>query len=102
MRRFILSALAVSAVVAGVIAYYGSPRPDGLERADEILSRSEEAATPAALPSPMPDYAVPGMGNTRLAVGLAGVIGVAITFGLCLIVGRLVSRRSETAQKDTE
>ena len=97
MRRLMFWGLAASVVLACVISYYASPRPDGLERAGEILSDPAEPASVDGLPAPMPDYVVPGVRNTRLARGLAAAIGVACTFGLCFAVGKLVSCRSDSA-----
>jgi len=102
VRRLMLWGLAVSVVLAGVISYYASPRPDGLERAGEIFSDIAEPASSDGLPAPMPDYAVPGIRNARLARGLAGAIGVACTFAICFAVGRLVSHRSRSAADDLE
>jgi len=102
MKRFVLWGLVVSAVVAGVLSYYASPRPDGLERAAEVLSDTDQSASSDVLPAPMPDYAVPGIHNARLSGGLAGVIGVAATFIVCFLVGKLVSRRSRAADGDRE
>ena len=102
MRRLMFLGLAVSVVLACVISYYASPRPDGLERAGQILSDAAESASGDGLPAPMPDYAVPGVRNARLARGLAGAIGVAVTFALCYAVGKLVSRRPGSANGDGE
>jgi len=102
MKRFVLYGLVVSAIVAGVLSYYASPRPDGLERAAEVLSDTDETASGDVLPAPMPDYAVPGIRNARLAGGLAGAIGVGATFIVCFLVGKLVSRRSRAVDGDRE
>lgn len=102
MRRLVFWGLAVSVVLAGAISYYASPRPDGLERAGKIVSDIAGPASGDGLPAPMPDYAVPGIRNARLARGLAGAIGVACTFAICFAVGKLVSRRSGSVDGEGE
>jgi len=93
MRRLAIWGLVISAVVGGVISYYASSSPDGLERAAELLIEPDGTEPANAMPAPMPDYTVPGVPSMRISSGLAGVIGVAVTFGVCLVAGKLVSRR---------
>jgi cobalt/nickel transport protein len=42
--------------------------------------------------SPVPDYAFPGIGNERLATGVAGFVGTVGVFAVALSVGRLNRR----------
>jgi len=102
VRRLVFWGLVASVALGGVISYYASSSPDGLERADEIMSETGETESADGLPAPMAGYAVPGIRNARLAGGLAGVIGVAATFILCFLVGKLASRRSRSAHSDIE
>ena len=102
MKRFVFSGLLASVVIAGAISYYASSRPDGFERAAEMTVKSETHQTVSAVAAPMPDYEVGGLGNKRLAGGLAGVAGVAATFVLCMVVGKLASRRRESAENSEE
>jgi len=103
MKRTVLWGLAISAVVGGAVSYYACSSPDGLERAAEMFPRTGQTE-PAAdlLPALMPDYTVPGIANRRISGGLAGVAGVAVTFALCMVVGRLLSRRARPPNSDIE
>ena len=86
----ILAALAV--VVAA--AFLASAEPDGLERVAEdqgFAGAGEEA--PYEL---IPDYSVPGI-EGELSTVVAGVIGVAVLFGLAWGLGRLLARRRDRA-----
>lgn len=91
-RTLLLIGLLVSLGLAGIVSYYASSSPDGLERvADDegFLSTATEHATAQW---PLADYSVAGIGNGRLAGGLAGVIGVLIVLalagGLFFLLGR--------------
>ena len=84
--------LAVSLLLAGVVTYYASSSPDGLEKVAEDVGFLEDAEESAVGGSPLADYAVEGVGDERVSVGLAGVLGVLVTavvaFGLFLWLGR--------------
>lgn len=78
------------AVVAVVLAPLASPDPDALERVarDEgFLDRAREA-----LHSILPGYTVPGL-EGGLSTILAGLLGVAVVFGLMVFLGLLLARR---------
>jgi hypothetical protein len=76
-----LGGLIVTLLLAGVLSFYASSSPDGLERVAEDFGFSETAQDTAVAGSPLSDYSVRGLDNERAAVGFAGVIGVAITGG---------------------
>jgi len=90
MRRFVIIMLAVSLVIGGVIAYFASPDPDGLERVAEDKGFAEQAKDPSL--EVMPDYTMPGVGGFASSF-LAGVIGVLATFGVVYVGMRLTSRK---------
>jgi hypothetical protein len=102
MKRFVLPGLLASVVIAGAISYYASSRPDGFERVAEMSVQSEVDETVSPATAPMPDYEVGGLDNKRLAGGIAGVAGVVVTFVLCVIVGRLASRRRKPGEDNKE
>ena len=90
MRRFTILALAVAIGLAAAASPFASGSPDGLERvaADEgFLDRG----TPGR--GPVPDYAAPGVSDSRVATGLAGFGGTLLLFGLASGAGALVRRR---------
>jgi cobalt/nickel transport protein len=89
--------LAVALVVAGVVSWYASASPDGLEWAAERAGFLGTAEDSAAAASPLADYGVSGVGSERLSGGLAGVIGVLVTLVLAGGLSLLLRRRSRTA-----
>ncbi len=84
--------LLLSSVLAGVVSFYASSQPDGLERVAEDKGFLGNAQDSATKDSPLADYGVKGVENERLSVGLAGLAGVGITlvaaFGLFYALGR--------------
>ena len=93
----IVFALVVAALlVAGVLSYYASSSPDGLNRVAEDKQFSSLEQPHGAEDSPLAGYAVRGVGNERISVGLAGIAGVAITFLLGSGIFLAVRRRRAT------
>jgi len=80
----------VSIVVAGVVSWFASSHPDGLERVAEDHGFIGKAVGP--LFSILPDYTVPGL-RGFVSNGAAGVIGVLATFGFVMLVGKIVTAR---------
>ena len=93
MRLFTILALALAVGLATAASPFASSHPDGLERVagDKAFLDSGRLA-PIQEDAPVPDYAVPGVGNERLATGLAGFIGTlgvfAIGFGVAAVARR--------------
>ncbi len=81
-KTFYLGALLVSLLLAGVVSFYASSNPDGLEKVAETVGFIETAEDHAIADSPLADYGVKGVDNERLSVGLSGVIGVLGTAGI--------------------
>ena len=98
MRLFTLLALAVAIGLAAAVSPFASGEPDGLERVaadqafldDGRLARLQEDA-------PVPDYALPGVEDDRLATGLAGLAGTLLVFGFGYSVTRVARRRRSPA-----
>lgn len=88
--------LITALVLAGVVSFYASANPDGLEKVATDQGIDKEAKEHAAKDSPLADYGVKDVSNARLSGGLAGVIGVGAT----LVAGSgafyVVSRRRRT------
>ncbi|MEN9412554.1 MAG: hypothetical protein RLZZ87_836 [Actinomycetota bacterium] len=78
-KKFYLGGLLVSLVLAGVVSFYASSHPDGLEKVAEEIGFIETAKDPATAGSALADYGLAGVENERASVGIAGVIGVAAT-----------------------
>jgi cobalt/nickel transport protein len=81
-KKFYLGASLVSLLLAGVVSFYASSNPDGLEKVAETVGFIETAEDHAIADSPLADYGVKGVDNERLSVGLSGVIGVLGTAGI--------------------
>ncbi|HEX6055349.1 MAG TPA: PDGLE domain-containing protein [Intrasporangium sp.] len=86
-RRFALIAFVVSLLIAGVLSWYASSSPDGLEHVAETTGFGQTAQEHATAGGPLADYEAKGVDSGRLSTGLAGVIGVAVTG---LLMGGLV------------
>ena len=92
---FLFIGLLVAFAVALVLSPQASTQPDGLEKVaiDHGFKGAEKAH--AFDGTPVAGYALGGIENDRLATGLAGVIGVALTFalgaGLVLLARRRVN-----------
>ncbi|MDN3023164.1 energy-coupling factor ABC transporter permease [Streptomyces sp. S.PB5] len=78
-RALWLSGLATSLVLAGVVSFYASASPDGLEKVASDKGIDKNVEEHAAADSPLADYGVKDVDNARLSGGLAGVIGVGVT-----------------------
>jgi hypothetical protein len=89
MRRFTILALLVAVALAAALSPLASGSPDGLEKVAErqgFADRGRQARAPA------PDYVFPGVGDSRLATGLAGLAGALAVFALGAGVVAVVRR----------
>lgn len=91
-KKFYLGSLVLSLILAGVVSFYASSHPDGLEKVAGDIGFIETAKDPATSGSALADYGVEGIENERASVGVAGVIGVvatgAIATGLFFYLGK--------------
>lgn len=78
--------LGVGLLVAVALAFLVAPRasssPDGLERVAVDEGFAEEAGDHALADSPTADYGVSGLDHEALGTGLAGLLGIGVTFGV--------------------
>jgi PDGLE domain len=87
---WVVAGLGIAVLVVIAAAFLASGDPDGLERVAEDTGFLDAAeGSPFAL---IADYVFPGL-DGPLATIVAGVIGVAVLFGLVWAVGRLLARR---------
>jgi cobalt/nickel transport protein len=91
---FILGGLVVALLLAFLVSGFASSAPDGLERVAEDKGFLETARDHAFADSPLADYSLRGVDNPRLSTGLAGVIGVLVTFAVGAGLAALVRRRT--------
>jgi hypothetical protein len=95
MKLFTILALAVAVGLAAAVSPYASSTPDGLEKVagdKAFLDRSEAQET-----SVLSDYAIPGIGDERVATGLAGFAGTLLVFGLGYGIVAVTRRRAVAA-----
>jgi hypothetical protein len=92
-KGFLLGGLVVALLLAGIVSFYASGSPDGLNRVaiDESFSHREESS--AAADSPLADYSTKNVDNERLSGGLAGVVGVVTVLLVMGGVAYAVRRR---------
>jgi hypothetical protein len=90
-RLWWLVGLGIAVIVVIVLAPLASPDPDGLERVAGDSGFLDSAQD--ALYGILPDYAVPGLEDPVLSTVVAGLIGVALVFGVTLLLGKVLARR---------
>lgn len=99
-RRVWLAGLAATLLCAGVVSFYASASPDGLEKVAHDKGIDKKTEDHAAKDSPLADYGVKDVSDARLSGGLAGVIGVGATLTVGSGVFVLVRRRKTAAAED--
>lgn len=92
-RTLFAVALLVSLVFAGVVSYYASSHPDGLEHVAEQVGFIDTAEDSATSDGPLADYSTKGVGDERLSVGISGVIGVLVVVVLSTGLFWMLRRR---------
>lgn len=92
-RGILLIGMLVALVLAGGVSYYASASPDGLEKVATDQGFADRAEEHPLDDSPVSDYSTRGVGDDRLAGGLAGVLGVLATFAAGGVLFWLVRRR---------
>jgi cobalt/nickel transport protein len=85
-------------LVAGVLSWYASGSPDGLEHAADRAGFAQSAEDSATASSPLADYLVGGE-EDRLSAGAAGVIGVVVTLALAGGLTLVLRRRGTPADR---
>lgn len=115
MKRwsFWIAFAAATLLIAGVVSYFASSSPDGLDSATlhgcEITEAADgeqltgdciaqHAAEHPLAASPLADYAVGGQDGTG---GIAGIIGVLVTVVVAGSAFWLIARRPATDDKQT-
>ena len=92
-KKFYLVFLLVTIGLAGIVSFYASSSPDGLEKVAEDVGFIETAQDHSLDNSALADYGVAGIENERLSVGLAGIIGVIATGVLMYLIIKFISRK---------
>jgi cobalt/nickel transport protein len=89
---FVAAGLLVALALAFFVSPQASSQPDGLNRVAIDEGFSDEEAGHGTEDSPLAGYGVEGVDDDGLSTGLAGIIGVTVTFvvagGLFLVLRR--------------
>jgi hypothetical protein len=94
---FIVAGLLIALLLAFFVAPHASSNPDGLNKvaADKHLDIDVRAQAPTS--GPFAGYTVDGIHDHGLSTGVAGIIGVTLTFGVAYGASKLTkTSRSRT------
>ncbi|MFG1941628.1 energy-coupling factor ABC transporter permease [Nonomuraea sp. NPDC048826] len=91
-RPFVLGGIAVSLLLAGIVSFFASPDPDGLESVAEEQGFLSQATDHLFGGSPLGDYGEVG----GIPVGIAGIIGVALTLLATAAIAHAARGRGRT------
>ena len=87
-----VSILLVTLVLAGVVSFYASNSPDGLNRVAEDTGFAQTEETHPSAEGPLAGYETADVDDERVSGGLAGVAGVLVVLvlsgGLALVLRR--------------
>ncbi|MFM2154475.1 MAG: hypothetical protein RL382_376 [Actinomycetota bacterium] len=92
-RKFYIAGFIASLFLAGVVSYYASSSPDGLEKVAGDIGFIETAKDHTNADGTLADYGVKGIENERASVGVAGVIGVIGTAVIAGVAFKLIARK---------
>ena len=81
-KGFAVAAVVVALMLAGIVSYYASTSPDGLNKVAEDKDFSSQEREHAAGDSPFADYSTDRVEDQRLSGALAGVVGVTVVLVL--------------------
>ena len=98
-KKFLAGGFLVSLFLAGVVSFYASSDPDGLEKVAEEIGFIETAKDHTYADGALADYSVKGIENERASVGVAGVIGVIGTAVVGGALFTLIARKPKKVSK---
>jgi len=95
MRRFVLAGLGVSLLIGGVVSWWASSSPDGLEHAAAVFKWPEGESAFGGLMQPVEKAlaSVPFLANA-----LIGLTATALAFAVSLMLSGLAARRSAASK----
>ena len=82
--------LAIAGLVVALAALFASGDPDGLDSV--AIEQGFDGAAREPGVEILAGYAIPGLEGPASTI-VAGVVGIAVIFGLMLVLGRLLARR---------
>ncbi|MFC1658376.1 PDGLE domain-containing protein [Candidatus Omnitrophota bacterium] len=92
-KRIFIIGLFIALALAVFVSPFASSWPDGLERVAEDKDFIDLAEEEPIVPSPIPDYAWPGIRNEKLATSAAGLAGTIMLCGLGLGLGYVLKKK---------
>lgn len=95
-----MGGLLVAAALALFVSPFASSSPDGLERVASDKGFAGSARDHALKDGPIADYSVRGVDDARLSTGVAGLIGVMLTFGIGTLLFALMRNLRARAGPD--
>lgn len=101
-RTFVAVGLLVALVLAGVVSYYASSAPDGLNRVAQDHGMAETEREHAADRSPLAGYRARGIEDDRLATAVAGVGGALVVLVLFGGLTFLLRRRASVDARERD
>ena len=92
-KKFIAAGFAVAIILAGVLSFYASSSPDGLEKVAQQIGFVKTEKEHALSSSPLAGYGVKNVENERLSVGVSGVIGVIVIGAASTLLFRFLRKK---------
>jgi cobalt/nickel transport system permease protein len=122
MRSLLVAFLAATVLIGGVLSWFTSEYPDGLEWSIAKITGSDISAEPGLeehqglkslqeKTAILPDYALPAeqesdisdstaTGKDRTGKSLSGIIGGMITLVVCVLIGILLRKRTQSPRSE--
>jgi cobalt/nickel transport system permease protein len=97
-RLLVIQGGLIAVGLAVFLSPFASALPDGLEQVAGRLGFEHRAEEPP-VPSPMPDYGVPGLTSSTLGTMVAGLAGTALAFGLSWLLAAVLTRAEAAPAK---
>lgn len=91
---FLITGFIASLFLAGIVSFYASSSPDGLEKVAGDIGFIDTAKENTNSEGILADYGVKGVDNQRLSTGAAGIIGVVATGAISTGLFFLIRRKS--------
>ena len=91
--RTLAVGMTIAVLIAGVISYFASANPDGLEKAQEELGVAGPVHSAVEVPAvAFQEYNLKWIGEGFWSNAIAGVVGAMVVLAILLGVGRLLAR----------
>ncbi|HYJ59883.1 MAG TPA: PDGLE domain-containing protein [Actinomycetota bacterium] len=98
----IVGGLLVALALAFVVSPYASGDPDGLDKVATDAGFADAEQDHGTADGPLAGYEVEGVDDASLSTGVAGVVGVVLTFGLGMLLFGVLRTRARRAEDRVE